>query len=128
MRIDRDSFLLLVSLIPAAIVLYCFVTWKTTGSWPAGVSAPALPSLPLPASMEQFVKISPAQQSMLDRARASWPIMVAGLGAGLILGIMAIGTLADVVRALGGFFFARPSQNQAGESEEAAEPATPSTP
>ncbi len=99
MRLDRDTFILIITLGPAAFVIYCVVSWQATGVWPVVAPDITIPLPSLPDWITNTFKVPPGAQSTLDRARQTWPIMVAGLAAGLVLGVMAVGTMADLVRA-----------------------------
>ncbi len=125
MRVDRDTFVLFLTLVPAAFVIYCFIVWHSTGTWPATVPNITLPAIPVPGWLARYTNVPPGTHSMLDRYRQSWPIMIAGLGAGLVLGIMAMGTFADLVRG-GARWLSRQGQPEADDDDDAVtEPASP---
>lgn len=123
MRLNRDTVILLVTLVPIALVLYAFIDWRQTGTWPAYVPSFAVPNSHAPGWLQRLVTPSPDERSLLNRARHNWQIMALGLAAGLVLGIMAIGTMADLIR-LTVRFVRRSSRRVDGEefSEEAQQP------
>jgi hypothetical protein len=110
MKADRDTLLLLITFVPAGFVVYCFISWHTTGVWPMSMPNIAAPAIPLPGWLTSTFVLPPSVQHQIDSARSNWVVMTVGLLGGLCLGIMFIGTLADLVRWLGRAIFSRPAK------------------
>lgn len=119
MRRNRDSLVLLITLVPVLILIYGYFTWQTTGQWPFSFPISNLPALSVPSFLQPFSHVPAPLQQAVDQFTQNWFTMVVGTAAGVIFGVLLIGVVADVVKAL--FRFARGTSTPVPAMEQVAE-------
>jgi hypothetical protein len=100
MRRDRDSFFMFICLIPAMYLVYAFFTWEATGTWPLSVPNVNLPAIPVPSFLHPVQQQSPELHHLINQLSANWFTISVGTIGGLLFGIILIGVLADVTKAV----------------------------
>jgi hypothetical protein len=103
MRRDRDSLFMFICLIPAMYLVYAFFTWEATGTWPLKIPNVNLPAIPVPSFLQPVQQQSPALHHVIDQLSGNWFTISVGTIGGLLFGIVLIGVLADVMKAVLGF-------------------------
>lgn len=101
MRRDRDIFVLLLCLIPVGMVLYAFYTYQTTGVWPLdGSMSIPFPSTSVPAFLKPFDTIPEPVKGWVTSGQANLLVVLPGIAIGAIVGLLVIGTVADLIRVV----------------------------
>lgn len=100
---EDNHWIILVALGPLAVGLILYTSWMTTGSVPFGLDTLTFPTIvlpALPALPELSLPLPPFVGELQQRIVRNGPAMWAALAAGAIVGMMVVGTLADMVRVL----------------------------
>jgi hypothetical protein len=118
MRDDRDTFIILMTLIPLAVMFLAFSVWHNSGSLPF----PSMPNISLPALPDIHIPVPGFVATWSDYLNSHGEVMFPALAAGLIVGIVGAGTLIDagrpVRRALHSLNAPRASRNEEALDDE----------
>ncbi|MGI8968728.1 MAG: hypothetical protein ACR2GA_06465 [Chloroflexota bacterium] len=99
MRRDRDTILLLLTIVPTVFALWMFLSVQATGVTPFPLPAATIPQLHLPALMQQYITMPTMIQDLYSRFAHRWTMIVPGLVIGLAIGLFFIGGMVDTARA-----------------------------
>lgn len=100
MRTDRDMFITVLTFAPLAVFVALILDWQ-------GVSLPfigslplTIPNIPIPDISSSPITVSPETQRTLDHLSHSSKNVAIGVGVGLVVGVIAMGTLVDIGRGI----------------------------
>ena len=102
MRRHHDGFVIAMTLGPIAVGVWVFLAWRSSGRLPFDISFSQLPSISLPnitlPQLQAQLPLPLVSASAWLGAHA-W-VMGLGIAAGALGGVIAVGTLADIVRGI----------------------------
>jgi ABC-type nitrate/sulfonate/bicarbonate transport system permease component len=117
-RDDRDSLIIVMTLIPLVAIVVAFMMWHNSSSLPF----PSMPDISLPALPDIHIPVPGFVATWSDYLNSHGEVMFPALAAGLIVGIVGAGTLIDagrpVRRALHSLNAPRASRNEEALDDE----------
>ena len=100
MRKDRDLNILILTMIPVGLGIYMFFTWQATGQLPFDLSHVPLPNLSLPGVPAWNAVLPSPMVDLINHIKSSGPLIFLSIAVGALIGVIVMGTLADIAHAM----------------------------
>jgi hypothetical protein len=99
MREERDNYIILITLLPIAIFIGLYATWRSAGEPSISLGIP-FPDISLPVIPDLRPYVPATIMSWLRNIGRNGDTIVPAVGLGLFMGLVGMGALSDLAKKL----------------------------